>query len=176
VIATAPNTRLTYDPPQPGAPTMIANAGDFVELPDITTSFMIIADQKILVAQYMEGSDTRAGLNDITGDPAMTLAVPVAEFRTSYLVHAPTNYIGSFIDVVAPIDAEVMLDGTPMTLDPIPSTDYAIGRKWWFAKSSPDPTGNHTLTGNMPFGVTVYGYAPYTSYWYPGGLELREVQ
>ena len=27
----------------------------------------------------------------------------------------------------------------------------------------------------MPFGITVYGYGQYTSYWYPGGLNLKTV-
>ena len=27
----------------------------------------------------------------------------------------------------------------------------------------------------LPFGVQVYGYGQYTSYWYPGGLDLEEI-
>ena len=27
----------------------------------------------------------------------------------------------------------------------------------------------------MPFGITVYGYGQYTSYWYPGGLDLKDI-
>ena len=27
----------------------------------------------------------------------------------------------------------------------------------------------------MPFGITVYGYGQYTSYWYPGGLNLTDL-
>lgn len=32
--------------------------------------------------------------------------------------------------------------------------------------------GDHLLTSPQPFGVQVYGYGQYTSYWYPGGLNL----
>ena len=35
--------------------------------------------------------------------------------------------------------------------------------------------GNHEITGDQPFGITVYGYGAYTSYWYPGGLNLEEI-
>jgi hypothetical protein len=35
--------------------------------------------------------------------------------------------------------------------------------------------GNHSLTSVEPFGVEVYGYGQYTSYWYPGGLDLSEI-
>ena len=27
----------------------------------------------------------------------------------------------------------------------------------------------------MAFGITVYGYGQYTSYWYPGGLDLNTI-
>ena len=30
-------------------------------------------------------------------------------------------------------------------------------------------------TGSEPFGISVYGYGQYTSYWYPGGLNLTDV-
>jgi hypothetical protein len=33
--------------------------------------------------------------------------------------------------------------------------------------------GNHTANGDQPFGISVYGYGQYTSYWYPGGLNLE---
>ena len=33
--------------------------------------------------------------------------------------------------------------------------------------------GQHTLESPMPFGVTVYGYAKYTSYMVAGGFDLN---
>jgi len=36
-------------------------------------------------------------------------------------------------------------------------------------------TGNHSMSGTMPFGIQVYGYGQYTSYWYPGGLNLADI-
>jgi len=35
--------------------------------------------------------------------------------------------------------------------------------------------GAHTLTGNNPFGIQVLGYGAYTSYQYPGGLDLAQI-
>jgi hypothetical protein len=32
---------------------------------------------------------------------------------------------------------------------------------------------NHTNTSSQPFGIMVYGHASYTSYMYPGGLDLN---
>ncbi len=170
VIATQANTQLTYDPPQPGAPGAIAAAGDFVEIADTAASFMITADQKILVAQYMEGQD--AGGN--TGDPAMALAVPVEQFRTSYLFHAPPNYESNYVDVTAPAAASVMLDGSPVTFTPIGTTGYGLARIYPLT-AGPAGDGNHKISGNGKFGITVYGYGMYTSYWYPGGLDLTDI-
>ena len=33
-------------------------------------------------------------------------------------------------------------------------------------------SGNHSITGDQGFGISVYGYGVDTSYWYPGGLDL----
>jgi hypothetical protein len=109
-----------------------------VEIDDIANSFMITASAKVLVAQYMEGQ-TAGGDH---GDPAMTLAVPVEQFRSSYMFHAPTTYTSNYVDITAPAAAN---------------------------------DGNHSITGTAAFGVTVYGYGQFTSYWYPGGLNLTSV-
>jgi lipoprotein-anchoring transpeptidase ErfK/SrfK len=34
-------------------------------------------------------------------------------------------------------------------------------------------SSNHAAAGAAPFGLEVYGYGTYTSYWYPGGLNLK---
>ena len=170
IIATSPNTTLEYDPPQPVAPTSIAQAGDFVEIGNNANSFQIRSDQKVMGVQYMTGQE--AGGN--TGDPAMALAVPVEQFRTQYLFHAPTNYESNYVDVTAPVGATIMLDGTPLTFTPIGTTGYALARVYPLGPG-PGNDGNHSIQGNMSFGITVYGYGQYTSYWYPGGLDLNTI-
>ncbi len=171
VIATQANTTLTYDPPQAGAPPSIANAGDFVEIPNTVASFMLSADHKILVAQYMEGSSTTS---DNTGDPAMALGVPVEQFRSTYLFHAPTNYTTNYVDVVAPMGAVVMLDNAPLTFTAIGTTGFGLSRVTPLG-AGPAGDGNHSIAGTIAFGITVYGYGQDTSYWYPGGLNLTDI-
>lgn len=170
VIATQPNTTLTYNPPQAGAPTTIAAAGAWIEIPNSTASFMIEASEKVLVAQYMSGQDAGGG----TGDPAMALAVPVEQFRTSYLFHAPANYESNYVDVTAPMGETVMLDGAPLAFTPIGSTGFGFVRVYPLS-AGPANDGNHSITGSAAFGITVYGYGQYTSYWYPGGLNLTDI-
>jgi hypothetical protein len=170
IIATHDDTTLLYDPPVASAPVAIAKAGDWIEIAREAASFLVIANHKVLVAQYMEGED--AGGNQ--GDPAMTIAVPVEQFRTAYRFHAPTNYQTNFVDVTAPNGAAVMLDGTAVHFVPLGGTGYQVARVTPLL-SGPAHDGDHYIVSTMPFGISVYGYGQYTSYWYPGGLDLRDI-
>jgi len=170
IIATQPNTTLTYDPPQPGAPTSIAQAGQWVEIADTAADFRVTGSQPILIAQYMEGQS--AGGN--SGDPAMTVAVGQEQYRNSYLFHEPTNYEYSYVNVVAPTGAAITLDGTAVpaaSFTAIGATGYSVAR----LTVSNAGNGNHNISGNKAFGISVYGYGQYTSYWYPGGSNLTKL-
>jgi hypothetical protein len=168
IIATQPNTTLEYDPPVAGAPTTIANAGDFVQIARNATSFSVTASHKVMVAQYMQGSTTGGN----TGDPAMSLAVPVEQFRSEYLFHAPTNYETNYIDIIAEAGAAITLDGQPVgNFQPIGTSGFQLARVTPLG-NGPLGDGNHAITGTAPFGIQVYGYGMDTSYWYPGGLDL----
>ena len=168
VVATQPATTIAYDPPQAGAPTSIALAGGWFEIESTAEDFRISANQPILVVQTMEGQE--AGGN--AGDPAMTLAVPEAQYRTSYLFHAPTNYDHSYANIVAPTGETVTLDGQIVAgMIPIGNTGYSVAR----VSLSNEGNGNHTATGTAPFGISVYGYGQYTSYWYPAGADLIQL-
>jgi len=37
------------------------------------------------------------------------------------------------------------------------------------------PIGHLGHEADKPIGISVYGYGQYTSYWYPGGLDLEEM-
>ncbi len=165
VIATTDGTTLTYDPPQNGAPAMLAKAGDYAEI-KTDKDFQITANFKIAVSEYILSQ--QEGNN--TGDPAMTISVPIAQYRTDYSFHAPTNYESNFVNVTAPVGAMITLDGQPVAgFAPIGGSGFAVAR----VQLSNAGDGNHTLTGNQAFGVQVYGYGQYTSYIYPGGLDLK---
>jgi hypothetical protein len=167
IVATEANTSLTFDPPQTVAGT-IANAGGFVEITATLESFEVVSDKKILVAQYMEGQAAGGG----TGDPAMALAIPVEQYRTEYQFHAPANYETNYVNVTAPMSATVTLDGQVLTgFTAIGASGIGVVR----AQLSNLGTGDHTVTGTEPFGISVYGYGQFTSFWYPGGLNLSEI-
>ena len=171
VIATASNTTLSYNPAQAGFPTTIAAAGGYVDLPASQATYVITANNKILVAQYMQGQDAGGGI----GDPAMSLAVAVEQYRDNYLFHAPVSYSTNFVNITSPTGATVLLDGVA-----VPAASFtAIGATGYQAARVPLSNlgnGNHSITSGSKVGISVYGYGSYTSYWYPGGLDLVDLQ
>jgi hypothetical protein len=116
----------------------------------------------------MEGQDAGGG----TGDPAMALAVATDQYRLDYQFHAPLNYEANYVNITATLGTTVMLDGAPVTaFTPIGGSGFGVAR----VQLGMGTMGNHRATSDMPFGISVYGYGQYTSYWYPGGLDLAEI-
>jgi hypothetical protein len=170
IVATEPNTVLEYDPPQAGAPTTIATAGSFIEIPRQAADYLVTSSQKVAVMQYMLGQDFVSN----QGDPAMAMAVPVDQYRSSYLFHAPTNYEANYVNVTAPDGAIVLLDSVEVgPFTSIGNSGFGVARVP--LTNGPTGDGNHTIASSMPFGISVYGYGQYTSYWYPGGLDLASI-
>ncbi len=164
VIASADATTLTFEPDQPGN-KFLANAGDFLELPTSTAKYVVKGDKKILVAQYMVGQSGGFG----TSDPAMLVAVNPQQWRSSYLFHAATSWQANYVDILAPQNANVSVDGNAVVnWQPVAGSAYQIAH----VKLPNINNGNHDVTSNVNVGISVYGVQSFGSYWYPGGLNL----
>jgi hypothetical protein len=165
VVATQANTTLTFEPDQ-GVNTSLANAGDFVEIPPTTEKFVVSADKKIVVAEYMVGQGGGYG----TSDPAMLLAVPSAQYRTDYLFFAETGWSANYVDVIAPDGAAVEVDGSAVgDFTPIADSGFSIAH----VLLSNAGDGAHSVSADQKVGISVYGVLNFGSYWYPGGLDLE---
>ena len=164
VIASEDATTLTFTPDQP-VNKVLAKAGDFVEITTNTQKFVVTADKKILVSQYMVGQDGGFGASD----PAMLLAVNPQQWRKSYLFHAQPSWQANYVDVIAPKNAAVTVDGANVAnWQPIGATNYQVAH----IKLPNINGGNHTVSSDVGVGIGVYGVQSYGSYWYPGGLDL----
>lgn len=113
---------------------------------------------------------------DGEGDPSQSLMVSVEQYRTKYVFLAPSDYDVNFADVVAPSGTDVFLDGQRLN----PSRLTAIGDGYGTLRiplNGVNPTGNgaHVLVASAPVGLQVLGYGLYTSYQYPGGLNLTPI-
>jgi hypothetical protein len=106
------------------------------------------------------------------GDPSLSLAVPVEQYRDKYIFLAPTDYDHNYVDIVTPLGAQLMLDGAAVTQSATPVTpSLGVIRLPLGAATG----GVHVLTGDQRFGIQVIGYGQYTSYQYPGGLNFKHI-
>jgi hypothetical protein len=167
VIASEPDTTLTFEPDLP-VNKLLVDAGDFLQISPTTQRFVVKADKKILVAQYMVGQGGGFG----TSDPAMLLVVPSEQFRSDYLIFAEPGWQANYVDVIAPDGASVQVDGMNVTgFVGIGATGYSHAH----FKLSNAGDGSHAITASDKIGVSVYGIINFGSYWYPGGLDLNVV-
>lgn len=130
----------------------------------------ISANHPIAIAQYMQG---QRSVPSGAGDPSMTLAVPTAQYRSDYIFSASTTYESNFINVIAKRGTGVMLNDTLLTAagDAVGGSDYQVVRM----RLPQSDSGIYHLKADAPVGLTVYGYGRYTSYMYPGGLDLKRI-
>jgi hypothetical protein len=170
-------TTLTYAPAAPtGAPTTIA-AGAFVEFGPVSEPFTVEGNEPFVVASFMPGGSLQAPTGDhcpdfpCRGDPSMSMMVTPQQFRKTYTFLAPVDYETNFADILLPSGANVMLDGAALTGAPqaIGATGWSIVREPLAAASG----GVHTLTADQNVGLQVMGFGHATSYYYPGGLNLK---
>lgn len=160
---------ITFDPPN--LPALNLDLGAWADLPLTKDSLQVTGTGPILVAQIMAGGDVvdpqDSGSPNSKGDPSLSLAVPSSQYRKEYVFLTPSSYTYSFVNIIAKQGTTVNLDGAPVTKNfaPIGSTGYAVARV-------PVAGGSHTTDSDTAFGIVVYGYGAYTSYMYPGGLNL----
>ena len=186
IVSQVDGNRLTFDgmTTPPSCARTLAR-GEFC---DFTTAgnFIVSGERPILAVQFMHGLGMRAECGvtfgtppqdrpDCVGDPAMVIEVPIEQFRNRYDVLIPATYVLNFVNLVAPPGAEITLDGMPLDASRVRAAE-PVGAGLEVRVLRIDP-GAHTLAtrDGRVFGVKVYGVASYTSYMYPGGLDLRPI-
>lgn len=168
-------TTLTYPTIKPvGGPTTIA-AGEVKDLGVVTESFEVVGDHEFAVGSFQLGAQL-LGKNPAKpsneGDPSQSLATAVEQYRTKYVFLAPLDYDYNFVDVVLPKGTKLTLDGQEIFVkfEPIGAT-YGVSRVLLHVGNN----GAHSLSASAPVGIQVIGYGAYTSYQYPGGLDLDAI-
>ncbi len=168
-------TTLTYAPSTPPGCPATLRAGQVVECGIVTMDFEVKGSQPFGVGSFME-SGTIVDPNDpdgSEGDPSESFTTAVEQYRTKYVFLAPDDYDFSFGDVVAPTGTSLHLDGAAVT-----ATGKALGKSGFEVFRLPlgaGQAGAHVLTSTKPVGLQVMGYGRYTSYQYPGGLNLQQI-
>ena len=162
ILAHEDGTELSFSGGVHEAATL--DAGELLEL-TTNLDFVIDSSRAVAVAQILLGQDA---ISSNAGDPAMGAGVPRAQWRDEYDFLVPGTYTSHYVNLVAPANTGVYLDGTELVgWQAVPDSEFAVLR--WELEP-----GSHRLesVGDVGFGLTSYGYALYTSYLYPGGMNF----
>lgn len=171
VVSAANNNEITFSPTRADAPPVTLNRGEFAEIV-MRVPMQVRGTAPLLAARFFVGQDY-GGLGSsgggASGDPSMGLLVPSEQWRTQYIFLTPDTYTSTYVDIIASAEARVELDAQVVGgFRAAEGTGYSIARIGLTA-------GVHRISSSFPVGVQVYGYAPYTSYLVPGGLDLIEI-
>ncbi|MEZ4384698.1 MAG: IgGFc-binding protein [Nannocystaceae bacterium] len=152
---------------QPGDVVTTWADADFVA--SGTKPFMIA--QLLISQEYVDGS--------YTGDPALTVFPPVAQYRDEYRILTPDddglwgwdkNYV-----VLSTESANVItIDGVEAN-GCVVTPAGAVSGVEYESRRCPVGAGVHSIKGMTPFGVIAYGYGPAGSYAFPGGADVEPI-
>jgi hypothetical protein len=163
-------TTLTYLPSKPAGCPDLLNAGQVVECGPLSVDFLVEGSAELGVSGFMVGASVYDPDSlDSRGDPSQTSFASVEQYRRSYLFLAPDDYEVGYAVVVGPEAAKPALDGQPLA----GFAPLGAGLGVWRAALGAGDRGAHTLTSSEPVGLQVMGYGAFTSYNYPGGLNLK---
>jgi hypothetical protein len=174
ILSNRDSNMVTFSPANVHVPVML-DRGEFVEF-EHQADFEVEGSGPFAVAQYLVGQDYFDDSSPFgpvgVGDPDMVLEVPVAQWRTSYSFLTPESYTSSFVNVVAQHGADILIDGRGLGVTPTRVGGFDIYRI-----DLSTSTGAHRIgcINGMTFSIKVYGFGSYTSYMYPGGLDLAPI-
>jgi hypothetical protein len=169
MVGNVDGTTLTYAPGNPGKCPTKLDAGQVADCGIVYTDFEVTGSSEFVVASFQLGGslvDPVGGL----GDPSQSLFASVEQYRVKYVFLSPDDYSENWADIVLPTGTDLWLDGTMI----VPAYPETIADGYEVARIGLTPVngGAHTLEATHPVGLQVLGYGEYTSYQYPGGLNL----
>lgn len=167
VLSLYDSTNVSFTPAVASSVTL--GSGEIVEFSS-SEDFMVQATGPVYVYQAVHGQVASGSTDD--GDPAMGSGIPQVQVRNRYDFLVPDTYQANYVNVVAPAGTPVVLDTTTISgWQAIGSTGFEVARV-------PLSAGSHHIesTDGVGFSITSYGYADWTSYLYPGGMNLTREQ
>lgn len=185
ILSAQDGVQVTLNPAVAGPFTL--SKGEWTEF-QAAASFEVTATGPILLAHYMQGSNytnytpfctSDTGTTTGIGDPSFTLAVPMVQYLSDYIILTPPGYLENYLSIIfeAGTETSVTIDGKPLPqyLSPdFPATPAGTGG--WAVAHVLVQEGVHTVSSPKLIGVSAYGYDCDVSYAYPGGLSLKTQQ
>jgi hypothetical protein len=164
VYAGKNNTTINASP-NPGGFPINLDLGEWYEF-ETTTSHVFTGNGAFMPIQYLEGKSSSGGAT--TGDPSMYQMVPSEQFLDTYVFTTGVGYSVDYVQVIREQgNADVLVDGVVVT------GYYTVGN--YEVSDWEIDEGNHVARSDDPFGIINLGYTNSTSYAYPGGMQLAEI-
>jgi hypothetical protein len=168
VQSVSDDTAVTFEPTMLTGVTL--GRGEVVEIANVTADLHISSTVPLAVNQYVHGRSIPVPDALNVGGPSQISLPAISQFRTSYTFAASPTFEANFASIVAPTGAMVSLDGQSIAA----SLFVAVGASGMsvaqVALTQNDKV--HVLSSDKSVGLVVYGYSPYASYAYAGGLDL----
>ncbi|MCH2108483.1 MAG: IgGFc-binding protein [Polyangiaceae bacterium] len=145
------------------------DAGDFEFFPSLDETFEVIASHSFSLTIFLRGGERQ---RDENTDPSQSIAIPIEQFRKKYIFLAPEDYKSIYADIIAPVGTTISLDGDELTTtrEEISCSEYEGLRVLLRGND-----GIHRIEASAPIGVQVVAHALYTSFMFPGGLNVTEI-
>jgi hypothetical protein len=136
------------------------------------TGFTLAADKAVQVAQYLVPQHfVKPGF---IGDPSQ-LTIPAAEqHRKDYVFLVPATFDMNYAVFSKPVAANIKLDG--VALEQTPCTTVLIGTVQgtdYEQVTCQLAEGHHYVEGDLPFGLSVFGYYTSGAYSFVGGSDIK---
>jgi hypothetical protein len=171
VLATVDGTNITTNLPAPY--DHISLGANQEKTFASTVGFAMSSDQAVEVSTYLVSQHFVK--HGYTGDPSQLLMPAAEQFRKSYVFLIPPTWSENYAVLAKPTMANVTLDGAPIAnaqgcysgpIGTVAGTDYD-------QITCPLPEGHHTVSADMPFGLSVYGWHDVGSYAFVGGSDVK---
>ncbi|MDB4959946.1 MAG: hypothetical protein JWO36_7515, partial [Myxococcales bacterium] len=173
VLATVDNTHVTTNLPAPNNAfvLMAKQQKSFAA----TAGFTLSSDQAVEVAQYLVSQHFVK--HGYIGDPSQLLIPAAEQHRKDYVFLIPATFQANYIVFAKPVDAMVVLDGSPLATQEqsgcVTAPIGTIQGTVYEQVTCPAHEGHHIATANKPFGLSVYGYYNVGSYAFVGGSDVK---
>ncbi len=173
ITGAADGTVLEYTPSAPaGAPTSIDAYETVAFVTDAAFSVRSAGEEPFAISQFLLSNQYFPGFGSRPGDPTMMLLAAVEQFQDRYVFLMPQGYATNFVTVVAPMDAQVTLDGNGVPA--LTASGRINGVEYGYAHVSAQ-AGPHVIESESPFGIIASGHANDVSYGYVGGSGVAKI-
>lgn len=171
ILATEDGTNVFTSLPAPND-RFVLDAGEHVTFAADTGFSVSSEGGAIMFGQYLLSQGYVPGG---IGDPTFVVFPAAEQHRKSYVFLVPTTFEDNYMVLAMPEGASLEVNGGP--LGEFSGCERApIGTVNGIAYEQvtcPMNEGVHTVSSDLPFGLTVYGYYNVGSYGYPGGSDVK---